>query len=62
MGKRNKIGKYYVERRADGTFKKWTSIGKSLKADRRRKTMTKSKSGYGHQGDNYDELDWVWRE
>jgi len=51
MAKRNKIGKYYVQRRKDGTFKKWTGIGKSLKADRRKKSRAKVKSGYGHRGD-----------
>ena len=51
MGRRYKIGKSYVERRKDGTFKKWVSIGKSLSADRRRKAKKKVRSGYGHQGD-----------
>jgi len=51
MGKRDKIGKHYVERDSKGRFKKWVSIGKSLKADRRQKAKKKVKSGYGHQGD-----------
>jgi hypothetical protein len=51
MAKRNKIGRYYVERRADGTFKKWTNIGRSLAADRRKVSKTKTSSGYGHKGD-----------
>ena len=55
MGKREIVKKvskkFYVERKANGTFKKWTRIGKSLKADRRVKAKKKVKSGFGHQGD-----------
>ena len=55
MGKREIIKKktlrFYVERKANGQFKKWTRIGRSLKADRRVKARTKTKSGYGHHGD-----------
>lgn len=55
MGKREiikkKTRKFYVERKADGTFKKWTRIGKSLKADRRVKAKRVVKSGFGHLGD-----------
>ena len=51
MGRRYKIGKSYVERRKDGTFKKWTPIGKSLSMDRAKKARKKVKPGYGHQGD-----------
>jgi len=43
--------KFYVVRRKDGTFKKWTRVGKSLKADRKVKAKTIVKSGYGHRGD-----------
>jgi len=53
MGKRNKIGRYYVERDRHGRFKNWVSIGKSLKRDRRVKAKTITKSGYGHRGDHY---------
>jgi len=49
--RRTKIGKSYVQRRKDGTFKKWTGIGRSLAADRRTKAKKISKSGYGHTGD-----------
>jgi len=49
--KRTKIRKFYVQRRKDGTFKKWTAIGRSLKADRRKKAKNTVKSGYGHKGD-----------
>lgn len=56
MGKREIVKKvsknFYVERKADGTFKKWTRIGKSLKADRRKIAKKKVKSGYGHLGDH----------
>ena len=43
--------KYYVEKDSKGRFMKWTRIGKSLKADRRKKVKTKVKVGYGHKGD-----------
>ena len=48
---RTKIRKYYVERDKKGRFKKWTSIGTSLQADRRKKSRTKVKSGHGNKGD-----------
>jgi|TARA_R100001530_G_scaffold32127_1_gene25260 hypothetical protein len=51
MARRYKIGKYYVIRRKNGTFQRWTRIGRSLKADRRSKAKTKVKSGYGYKGD-----------
>ncbi len=55
MGKREIIkkrsAKYYVERKANGQFKKWTRIGRSLKADRRVKAKRKVNVGYGHLGD-----------
>ena len=55
MGKREIVKKvskkYYVERKANGQFKKWTRIGRSLKADRRVKAKKKVKSGFGHLGD-----------
>jgi len=55
MGKREiikkKTRKFYVERKANGQFKKWTRIGRSLKVDRRVKAKRKVKSGYGHLGD-----------
>jgi len=51
MARRYKIGKYYVIRRKNGTFQRWTRIGRSLKADRRSKAKTKAKSGYGYKGD-----------
>lgn len=41
MTKRSRIKGHYVERNADGTFKKWVT---------KAKTHPK-KSGYGHHGD-----------
>ena len=51
MSKRTKIGKHYVTRDKNGRFKKWVAIGTSLKADRRKKSKKKIKSGYGDKGD-----------
>lgn len=54
MAKRYLVKKkrsFYVVRRKNGTFKKWTAVGKSLRADRRTKAKTIVKSGYGHRGD-----------
>jgi len=56
MGRRyiikKKSRRYYVERRRDGTIKRWTRKGKSLTADRRVKAKhTPKRSGYGHKGD-----------
>lgn len=51
MGKRNKIGKFYVERHADGTFQNWSSIRKALRQDKLKKAIKKVSSGYGHIGD-----------
>lgn len=53
--RRTKIKKkrsFYVTRDSKGRIKKWTAIGKSLKADRRRKAKSKPKKrGRGHRGD-----------
>lgn len=55
MGRRGKCdGKpgAYVERRANGQFKKWTSVGTSSRSDVRVHAKNHpSRSGYGHQGD-----------
>lgn len=51
MGRRSKIGKSYVERRADGTFKNWVAIKASLRRDRLKKAIKKVQSGRGHLGD-----------
>lgn len=54
-GKRELIdtgrNKMYAKRGAKGRFKDMVDVGRSLSADRRSKAKTKSKSGYGDQGD-----------
>ena len=54
-GKRELIdtgrNKMYAKRGAKGRFKDMVDVGRSLSADRRSKSKTKSKSGYGDQGD-----------
>ena len=43
---------YYAERRKNGEFKKFTSVGASIRADRRQKAESHpTKPGYGNQGD-----------
>ena len=42
---------HWVTRKANGQFKKWTSIKKSLAADKAKKAKTKVKSGFGYLGD-----------
>lgn len=52
MVKRSRIGKFYVTRDKYGHFKKWTSVSKSVAADKRKKSRTHPKKpGYGHMGD-----------
>ena len=43
--------KRFVKRRKDGTFKESVDVGRSLVADRRSKSKTVAKPGYGDQGD-----------
>ncbi|MBC8031219.1 MAG: hypothetical protein H7Z16_13975 [Pyrinomonadaceae bacterium] len=43
--------KRYVKRNKDGTFKESVGVGRSLAADRRSKSKTVAKPGYGDQGD-----------
>ena len=43
--------KRYVKRNQDGTFKDSVDVGRSLAADRRSKSKTAAKPGYGDQGD-----------
>jgi hypothetical protein len=54
-GKRERIDtgtdKRYVKRSKDGTFKESVDVGRSLAADRRSKSNTVAKPGYGDQGD-----------
>lgn len=66
MSKRSRIGNRYVTRTKDGRFKTNVSVGRSLSADRRRKSSkTPSSSGRGHQGDYKAEIfeaDWYGRK
>ncbi|MEM2512730.1 MAG: hypothetical protein QXU81_00195 [Candidatus Bathyarchaeia archaeon] len=52
MGRRYKIKKrprHYVVRDRRGRFKDWVGIGRSVRADKRRKVSQKrSEPGYGH--------------
>jgi len=42
----------YVERNKKGEFKKWTGIGKSIRADKAHKAKNHpTKVGHGHEGD-----------
>jgi len=41
----------YVRRNKAGQFKKEVNVGRSLAADRRRKTKTKAAKGQGDRGD-----------
>ena len=43
--------KRYVKRNPDGTFKESVDVGRSLAADRRSKSTSVAKPGYGDQGD-----------
>jgi hypothetical protein len=54
-GKRDLIDtgseKRFVKRDKDGTFSESVNVGRSLAADRRSKSKTVAKPGYGDQGD-----------
>lgn len=43
--------KRFVKRNTDGTFAESVDVGRSLAADRRSKSKTVAKPGYGDQGD-----------
>ena len=43
--------KRFVKRDTDGTFAESVNVGRSLAADRRSKSKTVTKPGYGDQGD-----------
>lgn len=51
MGKREKIGKCFVERDSKGRFKDWSRIGRSINQDKKRIAKKLVKSGYGNRGD-----------
>lgn len=53
MTKRTKIGRFYVERNRIGQIKRWVAIKRSLSADRRKHSVKRVRSGYGHLGDLY---------
>lgn len=42
---------HWAVRNADGTFRKWTRIKRSLAVDKAKKAKTKVKPGYGYRGD-----------
>ena len=50
-GKRQRFGNRYVGRDTKGKFISNVSVGRSLKADRRTKSKTPARSGFGHKGD-----------
>ena len=47
----NRAGTFYAKRKTSGRFKEMDEQGRSQKVDRRKKAKTKTKSGYGDQGD-----------
>ena len=51
-GKRQRFGNRYVGRDTKGKFISNVSVGRSLKADRRSKSKTPARSGFGHKGDS----------
>ena len=50
-GKRQRFGNRYVARDTKGKFISNVSVGRSLKADRRNKSKTPARDGFGHKGD-----------
>jgi len=54
-GKRERLttknAKFFAKRTSRGRFKELDELGRSLKADRRRKATRKVRSGYGDRGD-----------
>ena len=46
----------YAKRTARGRFKEMDDVGRSQKADRRRKAKKKVRSGFGDQGDERPKL------
>ena len=51
-GKRQRFGNRYVARDTKGRIISNVSVGRSLKADRRTKSKTPARSGFGHKGDS----------
>ena len=50
-GKRQRFGNRYIARDTKGRIISNVSVGRSLKADRRTKSKTPARSGFGHKGD-----------
>jgi hypothetical protein len=48
---KSRTATFYAKRTSRGRFKEMDEKGRSLKADRRTRAKTKSKSGYGDRGD-----------
>jgi hypothetical protein len=48
---KGRSGTLYAKRTATGRFKEMDAQGRSLAADLRRKAKTRTKSGFGDQGD-----------
>ena len=51
-GKRQRFGNRYVARNTKGEFISNVGVGASLKADRRNKSKTPARSGFGNRGDS----------
>ena len=51
-GKRQRFGNRYVARNTQGEFISNVGVGASLKADRRNKSKTPARSGFGNKGDS----------
>ncbi|WP_347852222.1 hypothetical protein [Planktomarina sp.] len=51
-GKRQRFGNRYIARDTKGRIISNVSVGRSLKADRRNKSKTPARSGFGHKGDS----------
>jgi hypothetical protein len=47
----SKNASFYAKRSSGGRFKEMDEVGRSTRSDRPRKAKTKTKSGYGDQGD-----------
>ena len=52
MARRYRIKWHYVVRDRKGRFKSWSNVGRSIRADTRKRARTHPKRrGYGHLGD-----------
>jgi len=48
---KNKAGSFFARRTKSGQFKELDEVGRSLRADRRRKAKTRARPGQGDKGD-----------